>query len=253
MTIPLQTGIIYGPMSSRRFGRSLGVNLLPENRKICTFECLYCQYDEAQQIKPSDFPSLEQIEEEADAFFSYSSNNNAYDWIMIAGNGEPTLHPDFEEAVEILSRLRDEYLYDVPIGILSNSSTCHKSEIQRSLFKLEGRFMKLDAGCQKTFEALNQPASAGAWTRMVHGLYEMRRIVIQSMFVTGVVQNTSEEAIEAWIKMVHYIQPEGVQIYTLDRSPRHPDIHEAPQETLQAIARRLTDETRIPAFLYDPE
>ena len=111
--------------------------------------------------------------------------------------------------------------------------------------------MKLDAGRERTFKALNQPASKDAWTRMVRGLYEMKHIVLQSMFVTGRVDNTSEEEIEAWIKVVQHIQPEGVQIYTLDRSPQHADILPAPKETLQTIARRLTDSARILAFVYD--
>ena len=253
MTIPLQTGIIYGPMDSRRFGRSLGINLLPENRKICTFECLYCQYGEPEKVKPSGFPSLEQIEKETDFFFSCAKIDAAqYDWITIAGNGEPTLHPDFEEAVDILIRLRDQYFYETPLGILSNSSTCHRPEIQQSLMKLDGRFMKLDAGRAATFKTLNQPGPADTWARIVLGLRRMRRIVIQSMFVAGRVDNTSEEEIEAWIKILNEIQPEGVQVYTIDRSPQHSDILEVSRDRLREIARRLTDKTHIPAFLYDP-
>ena len=253
MTIPLQTGIVYGPMNSRRFGKSLGVNLLPDARKICSFDCLYCQYSAAETHHSSDFPSLEQIKEEAGAFFSTAKSGDiSYDWITIAGNGEPTLHPHFEEAVKILAGLRDQYLYAVPIGILSNASTCHKPEIRRSLLMLDGRFMKLDAGRQQTFEALNQPASRDAWTCMIRGLNEIKPIVLQSMFVAGRVDNTSAEEIDEWIKIIQRIQPEGVQIYTLDRSPQHPDVLPAAKETLENIARCLTDKTRIASFVYGP-
>ena len=204
MTIPLQTGIVYGPMKSRRFGRSLGINLLPENRKVCTFGCLYCQYEDAEKESFAEFPSLEQIEEEADAFFSCSISA-PYDWITIAGNGEPTLYPQFSEAVEILSRLRDQYLYGVPIGILSNASTCGIREIHNALMKLDGRFMKLDAGEKKTFEALNRPRKTDQWTEIIHGLHDLKRCVIQSMFITGSLDNTSEKEISEWIKIINYI------------------------------------------------
>lgn len=240
-------------MKSRRFGKSLGVNLLPGAKKICSFDCLYCQYSAAETHRSSDFPSLEQIEKEVAAFFSTAKSGDiSYDWITIAGNGEPTLYPQFEEAVKILMGLRDQYLYAVPIGILSNASTCHRPEIQRSLLKLDGRFMKLDAGCQRTFEALNQPVSREAWTCMIRGLSEIKPIVLQSMFVTGRVDNTSADEINEWIKIVQHIQPQGVQIYTLDRSPQHPEVLPAAKETLENIARRLTDNTRIPSFVYDP-
>lgn len=253
MTIPLQTGIVYGPMSSRRFGKSLGVNLLPGTLKLCTFDCLYCQYGSSEKNGSVDFPSLEQIEEEACAFFSAARNEGtSYDWITIAGNGEPTMHPKFEEVVKILKSLRDQYLFAVPIGILSNGSTCHRPEIQKSLLKLDGRFMKLDAGCQRTFESLNQPVSGELWTRMIRGLYEMKHIVLQSMFVTGRVDNTRDEEVQEWIKIIQHIHPEGVQIYTLDRSPQHADILPASKEALEKISRRLMDATRISSFVYDP-
>ena len=221
-------------------------------RKLCTFDCLYCQYGDTRKNGPVSFPALEQIEEEADAFFSTAKTKGLkIDWITISGNGEPTLHPDFEAAVEILVRLRDQYLYAVPIGILSNSSTCHRPEIRQSLLKLEGRFMKLDAGLSSIFNVLNKPSDPDSWNRIIHGLYELHRIVLQSMFVTGRVDNTSDEEIAQWIKLVHYIQPEGVQVYTVERRPEHADILPVFKEKLQTIADRLTRQTRIPAFVYD--
>ena len=252
MTIPLQTQIVYGPLNSRRFGNSLGINLLPDTQKLCTFDCLYCQYGDTRKTGHIVFPSLEQIEEEADAIFpALKSKGVKIDWITLSGNGEPTLHPDFESVVEILLRLRDQYLYAVPVGILSNASTCHRQEIRQALSRLEGRFMKLDAGRLSTFNALNKPSDPDAWNRVMEGLHQLHGIVLQSMFVTGRLDNTSDEEVEEWIKIIHNIRPEGVQVYTVERTPEHPDVLPVPQETLQTIANRLMDRTRIPAFVYD--
>jgi len=139
----------------------------------------------------------------------------------------------------------------VPIGILSNASTCDQPRIRESLLKLDGRFMKLDAGSSATFAALNRPSGSGAWDRIVHGLSQLPRIVLQSMFVTGRVDNTSDKEIEEWIKVVHTIKPEAVQVYTIQRKPEHPDILPVTKEKLQMIACRLTNETHIPAMVYD--
>ncbi len=251
MTIPLQTEIIYGPLESRRFGCSLGVNLLPSTQKLCSFDCLYCQYGDTRKLGSIAFPSLEQIEKEADAAFSYAKTKGvAIDWITFSGNGEPTLHPDFSVAVELLLRLRDQYFYAVPIGILSNSSTCHRPEIRQSLMKLDGRFMKLDAGLPKTYHALNKPKDPGSWDPMIQGLRSLHRIVLQSLFVTGRIDNTSDKEIEQWIKLIRMIQPEGVQVYTIQRKPEHADVLPVSQEKLRAITRRVLDETHIPAFIY---
>ena len=252
MTIPLQTKIIYGPLESRRLGRSLGVNLLPSIQKLCTFDCLYCQYGDTRKLGAANFPSLKQIEEETDAAFSYvKAQGIKIDWITFSGNGEPTIHPDFPSVVEILLRLRDKYLYEVPVGILSNSSTCHRPEIRQSLAKLDGRFMKLDAGSPATFSALNKPVNPALWAEIIQGLQSFHRIVLQSMFVTGRVDNTSDPEIDAWIKLVRTIHPEGVHVYTVERKPEHLDVLPISKNKLQAIARRLMDQTHIPCFVYD--
>src|SRR3989338_1461915 len=147
MTIPLQSSVVYGPIDSRRFGKSLGINLLPSDQKICSFDCLYCQYGETAINKLGSFPDLGHIHEEVqERLIKSKENKEGLSWIMIAGNGEPTLHPQFHEAVKLLLSLREAYAPAVPIGILSNSSTCHRPDIQDSLLKLDGRFMKLDAG-----------------------------------------------------------------------------------------------------------
>lgn len=252
MTIPLQNSIVYGPMESRRFGKSLGINLLPTDQKVCSFDCLYCQYSKTETPKQSVFPSLSQIENEfKDGVGRLKEKNQEITWITIAGNGEPTLYPRFSDAVDLLMGLRDDCAPGIPIGILSNSSTCHREDIRDSLLKLDGRFMKLDAGDTLTHWALNQPVSAAGWKNMIGGLYQLHHIVLQSMFVDGVVDNTSDLVVQDWLRTVDYIKPEAVQVYTIDRPTRHEGVLAVDKERLQVIANQVTTRTGIPAYIYD--
>ncbi|MBI2095990.1 MAG: radical SAM protein [Candidatus Omnitrophica bacterium] len=251
MTIPLQTGVMYGPLESRRFGKSLGVNLLPSDQKVCSFDCLYCQYGRTRLGKPVRFPEAAEVEEEASRFFSSAGDRREeIRWIMIAGNGEPTLHPEFPKIVRMLKSLRDRWFPQVPIGILSNSATCHWTDIHDSLSLLDGRFMKLDAGSPDVLGAVNQPLNKNIWPQMIGGLYRLRHIVLQSLFVRGDTDNTSEKIVEDWIHTVAYIRPESVQLYTIDRPPAEGSVQSVERTRLEAIAARLREKTQIPSFVF---
>jgi wyosine [tRNA(Phe)-imidazoG37] synthetase (radical SAM superfamily) len=252
MPIALQTGVVYGPLKSRRFGNSLGINLLPADQKVCSFDCGYCQYGKTKMKAPFAFPAPDQIESEVDSFFLKALDEKIpLDWMMIAGNGEPTLHPRFKEVVEALIYLRDRAIPALPIGILSNASTCDRPEIQEALLKLDKCFMKLDAGSLELFEAINQPFSKNQWRRIMQGLYHLRRLTLQSMFVEGRVDNTTDQSVDEWIRAVHYVRPESVLIYTLDRPTAEEGILAVSKEKLDQIAGRLLKETGIECSVYD--
>ena len=246
MTIPLQTGIVYGPIESRRFGRSLGVNLLPTGKKLCNFDCTYCQYGAAIPLEDSFLPSCKEIEEALEEFSSDPGGH--LDWIMISGNGEPTLHPDFPAIVDELKKWRDHRSVGVPIGVLSNSSTCHRPVIQDTLAKLDGRFMKLDAGNERIFWRMNKPDHR--WADIITGLFHLKKVVIQSLFVQGGVDNISPESLDDWMQTVAYIHPEKVQIYTLDRPPKDEGLESVSFEKLQEIRDRLVSERGISAEVF---
>ena len=252
MTIPLQSSIIYGPLDSRRFGKSLGINLLPVEGKLCSFDCIYCQYGKTDADASLSFPKAEEIKEAAEVYFQEAVvKNTRIDWIMLSGNGEPTLHPDFHRVILILTELRDSFLPGIPIGILSNSSTCHRTDIRDSLSKLDGRFMKLDAGNTECLKAVNRPLLESYWKEVMGGLYHLPRIVLQSMFVTGVFDNAVDAAVDEWIEVVRYIRPEAVQVYTTERPTAHEGVLPVSIERLEAIANSLTAKTRIAAMVYD--
>ena len=244
MTIPLQTSIVYGPVDSRRFGRSLGINFLPTDRRLCNFNCVYCQYGPAKATGAAVFPSLQRICEEARLRFLLEAGSKV-DWIMISGNGEPTLHPEFPQAVEALVALRDEFLPGVPIGILSNSSTCSRPAVRASLRRLDGCFLKLDAADAALFQRVNRPTNGKNVKKVVESLSGMPNIVIQSMFVRGRGNNTTTPAVRQWIRALGSIRPESVQIYTIDRPTADRRVRAVSNAKLNAIANRLKKATGI--------
>ncbi len=249
-TIQLQTSTVYGPIHSRRFGMSLGINLLPATRKICSFDCIYCQYS-SRPGPQVGFPAFCQIVASADeAFRKLSKDGVKIDWIMLSGNGEPTLHPDFPEIVELLLSLRNNYFSSVPIGVLSNSSTCYKSAISLALSQLDGRFMKLDAGSADMFHAIDQPSSTLMLESIVRGLRRLQHVTLQSMFISGRVDNTGDKAIDHWIETVKRIHPDEVQIYTVDRTPVYSSVLPVEKAKLQWISDRLKSKTQIISTVY---
>lgn len=250
-TMPLQKSVVYGPMDSRRFGKSLGINLLPKDQKVCSYACVYCQYEEPSRHEACDFPTLSEIRSETEAAFAEAKHaKRKLDWIMFSGNGEPTLHPDFLRAVETVVQMRNLYLPTVPLGILSNSTTCYLPDVQAALSKLNGKFMKLDAGNMRVFRAVNRPESTLLWGDVICGLYRLPGCVIQSMFISGRVDNTSPEAVDDWVRALDYIQPKSVQIYTAERATSLPGVLPVSRERLDAIASKLRLTTRIPAEVF---
>ena len=248
-TVTLQPGIVYGPVDSRRFGKSLGINLLPAGFKVCSFDCVYCQYKD-EPGKPK-FPDFGEIYTQLSSDFERVRDGKIkVDWIMLSGNGEPTLHPEFSDIVESLLTLRDLYFPKTPIGILSNSSTCHKDDIRRALSMLDGRFMKLDAGSLYMFHDVNRPYTTLAWGDVIEGLCSLSDVTLQSMFVTGKVDNTDEKAVDDWIEAVQCIRPVEVQIYTIDRKPQETGILPVDEEKLKAISEKLKMKTLMPSTVY---
>ncbi len=246
MTIPLQSAAVYGPVRSRRFGVSLGINLLPAHQKVCNYDCVYCQYGRRPSQEGAAFPTVREVVDQAGSKLEEALlSRSEFDWMMIAGNGEPTLHPDFPEIVSALTALRDRLMPRLAIGILSNSSTCRQPAVRSALGRLDGRYMKLDAGAKQVFCEVNRPADPSEWERSVEGLCGMKDLELQSMFFEGEPQNTSSGCVDDWIAAVQKIRPNTVQIYTIDRPPAEPGVRPASRATLDGIAERLLERTGI--------
>lgn len=254
----LQDDIIYGPVRSRRFGTDLGINLLPTTYKLCSFNCVYCQY--GWTVRPTmsaagheaNLPTLAQIEQAlASALQHYKSGDERIDHMTVSGNGEPTLYPQFHEAIKLIVRLRNDYFPVARIGILSDSHAVIDPAIRQSLMLLDERCMKLDAGDWKIFWRLNLPARPFDFEAMLEALRLLEDFIIQSMFVQGRVDNTTEAAVSAWIAKINHVKPKQVQVYSLDRVPADERLQKVPWSRLQEIAQRLQQQTGIPAEAFD--
>ena len=243
MTIPLQDGIVYGPVRSRRLGASLGVNILPDARKVCNFNCPYCQYGwtpldaQGSALTEASWPPAGEV---ARAVEDALAQGGVVDRITLAGNGEPTLHPDFATIVERLREVRDRRAPSARLAILSNASTVSDPAIAAALVRHDERYMKLDAGDDATLLALN--GSRVPIGRIVEGLARLKGVTLQSMFTRdtrGKIDNTTAAALHHWLAAVQRVGPSAVHVYTIDRSPAWKHLDAVPRAELEQIADRV--------------
>ena len=233
----LQSGIVYGPICSRRLGRSLGVNLSPPGRKICNFNCAYCQYGWTDFPVRGQFPGATDVVEAVDRALAQDPD---VDTITVAGNGEPTLHPAFAPIAEGLFEVRARRAPKAKLALLSNGSQLMRLDVLYSLRNFDTRCMKLDAGDATTFRRMNAPGIPLG--RLIANLRSVGRLTLQSMFVRdeeGVVDNTTPHAVSAWIEAVDRVRPQHVDIYTLARRPARETLQPVPAAVLEGIAARV--------------
>jgi wyosine [tRNA(Phe)-imidazoG37] synthetase (radical SAM superfamily) len=244
--LPLQEGLVYGPVRSRRLGHSLGVNILPRNLKTCTLNCSYCQYGwtktpvrDARDVS-APWPSPSVIAKAVSlALARLLAGRERLDRLTLAGNGEPTLHPQFPEVVAELRALRDACAPNLPIAVLSNSTTVDLPGVAAALNDLDERYMKLDAGETALLRRVN--AATISVEQIVAGLKQLKNVVVQALFVRdrlGRIDNATDLAVANWIAVLKTIRPAAVHIYSIDRAPALPFLQAVPIERLREIARR---------------
>jgi wyosine [tRNA(Phe)-imidazoG37] synthetase (radical SAM superfamily) len=247
MLMPLHEGIVYGPVRSRRLGRSLGINLTPAHLKLCSFNCSYCQYGWSEHSRRASEPAFEHWPSAATvakavavALRSLAAQGDHVDRLTLAGHGEPTMHPKFKEVVAAIRKVRDELVPGVPIAVLSNASTLERADVREALADLDERYMKLDAGDSATLRSVN--GSPLSIEQLVAGLKKVPDIVVQAMFVkdrTGRVDNTGDLTVINWVGALDRIRPKAVQIYTIDRTPAFPYLQAVPAARLREIVQRV--------------
>jgi wyosine [tRNA(Phe)-imidazoG37] synthetase (radical SAM superfamily) len=258
MSLPLLDDIVYGPVRSRRLGVSLGVNLLPAGRKICNMDCAYCQYGWTRGAvryrgEGHGWPPVALVEAAVAARLTIAADENeSIDRLTLAGHGEPTLHPEFEEIVVRLGAVRDRIAPRMPIAIFSNSTTVAAPDIRRGLSGLDERYMKLDAGDAITFADLN--GGGRHLSDIIDGLRSLPPITIQAMFVSDSerrVENSGEMAVDHWLRALETIQPKCVHVYTIDRAPALTSLRPVTPWRLREIAEHVRA-IGIPAHVFEP-
>jgi wyosine [tRNA(Phe)-imidazoG37] synthetase (radical SAM superfamily) len=232
-----QTGIVYGPVNSRRLGRSLGVNLTPAGHRACSFACVYCDGPPEDPPGRTEWPRPIDVLAIVDRALAASRGIES---ITVAGNGEPTLHPAFALIADDLFHLRARRAPQAKLTLLSNGSTLNRLDVVSSLGRFDVRSIKLDAGDATTFRLVNRPSVPLG--RLIADLRSVGRLTLQSMFVRdaqGLVDNTVPRAVDAWLEAVDRIQPAGVDIQTLQRPPVQPSLVKVPAHVLEEIAVRV--------------
>lgn len=243
--------IIFGPVQSRRLGVSLGINLLPVDSKLCNFNCIYCECGWTpgkKEMKVSYHPQELVAEKLEQVLAEMKEKGGNLDVITYAGNGEPTMHPDFEGIIDDTIRIRDQYFPKARIAVLSNATLLHKEQVVRALNRIDDNLLKLDSVFEETIELFNLPLGKYRVNKVVEQLKSFNgNLTIQTMFVRGkyegkVVDNTTEKELSAWIKTLHEIKPKQVMIYTIARDTPSPDLVKVPLEDLNKIKERLEKE-----------
>lgn len=238
--------IVFGPVHSRRLGISLGINLLPIDAKICTYDCLYCECGFNTKMKKSPLPKREEVSAALEAELQKMiSLEKIPDIITFAGNGEPTIHPDFENIIEDTLQLRDIYCPLAKVGVLSNATEIHKPQVFRALNKVDDNILKFDTAFNHTLQLLNRPTQKYITVKwLIKHLKKFEgKMIIQTLFIRGEyngekVDNTTDEEINAWLQALLEMNATQVMIYTIDRETPLKNLEKIPLNELNAIAEK---------------
>ncbi len=240
--------IVFGPVKSRRFGISLGINLLPLHGKLCTFNCVYCECgltEQHKKVKQALFTAAEINASLQSRFEALKEGGLDPDNITFAGNGEPTLHPEFETIIDNCIRLRDKFFPKAKITVLSNATRLDRENVKRALLKIDNNVLKLDAGTQATFQAINRPTSSITLEKVLLELTNLGgNLVIQTMLIRGEVNgkqvdNTTEEELALWLTHIREINPKLVMLYPIDRQPPYGTLEKVPEAEFLDLAKRI--------------
>lgn len=248
MSTILFNEIVFGPIHSRRLGTSLGMNLLPYDGKVCSFNCIYCEcgYNEDGRTK-TELPSRKNVKAALeDKLLKLREENINIDVITFAGNGEPTLHPHFAEIIDDTIELRNKYVPQAKISVLSNAMHIGKEKVFNALKKVENNILKLDSAYIETVRLIDQPNSP---TYNIEKQIEFFKkfegnFILQTMFVRGshngkTVDNTTEKEINGWLDIIKITHPKEVMIYTIDRETPEKNLEKVPIEELKQIGEKV--------------
>ena len=241
---------IFGPVHSRRLGTSLGVNLLPGNGKICNFDCIYCECGYNKDYKTGDsLPTRFNVKKALEKQLSLmKEEDKAPDVFTFAGNGEPTLHPDFSDIIADTIELRDKFFPKAQICVLSNATRISKLDVFEALKKVDQNILKLDTVNEDYIKMVNRPLRSYSLQETIKKLKKFGKdCIIQTMFLKGSykgknVDNTTDKYVLPWIEVIKDINPEKVMVYTIERDTPDKDLVKATPEELDRIADLLQKE-----------
>ncbi len=239
---------IFGPIHSRRLGTSLGINLTPNDGKICSFDCLYCEAGyNAQGPGTTGISPREEVRTKLEQkLAAMKANGDRLDVITFSGNGEPTLHPDFNGVVDDVIALRDRYYPQVKISVLSNSTMIDRPAVVEALKKVDNNILKLDSAIDRTMHLIDRPVNShfNVADLVEHLKQFSGQCIIQTMMLRGEhngerIDNTTDAEVEALLAAYLEIRPAEVMLYSLDRATPEKNLQKVPKEELETIAERF--------------
>ena len=248
MSTILFSEIVFGPIHSRRLGISLGINLLPFDGKLCSFDCIYCECGLNKNFRTkTKLPERKNVQLALeDKLITLKKEGVLIDVITFAGNGEPTMHPDFKEIIDDTITLRNIYYPNSKISVLSNGMNLDKLTIVEALKKIDNPILKLDSAIDETIRILDRPNSPSyTVSRQVERFKQFgSSFILQTMFLKGEfegnrIDNTTEYEISQWLELVYDLQPMEVMIYTIDRETAVKGLEKVTIEKLHEIAQRV--------------
>ncbi|MEI6434045.1 MAG: radical SAM protein [Bacteroidota bacterium] len=241
--------VVFGPVRSRRLGLSLGINLLPLHSKHCSFNCIYCEcgWTKPDLLNQPTFPSREEVAGYLEQrLIQLVDEHYIPDAITYAGNGEPTMHPGFAGIVDDTIALRDKFVPESKVTVLSNASMLDNDAVFVALQKLDNNILKLDAGDEKMFNLINNPVEPIRFESLIGNLKKFNgNLIIQSMFLRGrfrgeSVDNTTTAQVEKWLEYLMEIKPKMVMIYPIARETPVHNLEKIALPELEKIASRVT-------------
>ena len=238
---------IFGPVHSRRLGISLGINLLPADGKVCSFDCIYCECGFNEDHRPTlPMPTRQEVAQKLEVKLQQMATEGQLpDVLTFAGNGEPTCHPHFAEIIDDVIRLRNQYCPQAKVSVLSNSTMIHRQQVHDALMKVDNNILKLDTVDPLYINKVDHPNGTYDVAQIIDRLKAFNgHVIIQTMFMRGQCQgesvdNTGEEYVAPWLEAVKTIKPQQVMIYTIDRETPAQGLEKATHEQLDAIRDRV--------------
>lgn len=243
MSTVLYNAPIFGPIHSRRLGISLGINLMPKDGKVCSFDCIYCECGFNKDFRPTlPRPTREEVALALEEKLQEMSREGQLpDVLTFAGNGEPTGHPHFAEIIDDTIRLRDKYCPEAKVSVLTNSTFINRPKVHEALMKVDNNILKLDTVSTDYINKVDRPVGHYDLDTILQGIVDFHgHAIIQTMFMKGEgVDNTGEEFVGPWLEAVKQLAPQQVMIYTIDRETPDKTLLKATHEELDAIRDRV--------------
>lgn len=245
--------IIFGPIQSRRLGLSLGVNLLSPTAKLCNFDCIYCECGWNKSSPGGEFNNSNEVVEVLETkLLEMKNQGKVPDTITFAGNGEPTMHPQFADIINKTIDLRNSLAPLCKISVLTNATMINRPEVKQALLKIDQNILKLDSAIETTYEILNKPKNIRTIKQQIELLKQFSgQGIIQTMLLKGTneqgvaIDNTTQSEISALIEALKQIKPTRVMLYSLDRVPPTSSLIQIPHDKLIDIAKTISNATGI--------